>query len=83
MVAINIVAKQDDQVLPFLADKRYTFTAYKGNDAIRDAYGVNGAPTEFVIDRQGRGVTMMRLNSDERERQFGELVEKLANERGK
>ncbi len=80
MIAINIVEKQDDKVVPFLTENRYTFTPYKGNDAIKQAYGVEGAPTEFVIDRQGRGVAMIRLNSEENERRFGELVEKLANE---
>lgn len=79
-MAINIVAKQDDQIAPFLAENHYTFAAYKANDAIKQAYGVDGAPMEFVIDRTGRAVTMVRLTSDEKERAFGDLVEKLANE---
>ncbi len=80
MIAINISSKQDDQVVAFLSQNRYTFTPYKVNRAIWDAYGVDGAPMEFVIDRYGRGVTMVRLNSEERERQFGELVEQLWRE---
>ncbi len=33
---------------------------------------------EFVIDPKGQLVAMVRLMSDERERAFGELVEKLS-----
>ncbi len=80
MVAINISAKQDDQVVPFLTENHYTFTPYKANQDIRDAYGVDGAPMEFLIDRQGRAVTRVRLNSDEKERVFGDLVEQLWRE---
>jgi hypothetical protein len=77
VIAINIVAKQDDQVVPFLSENRYTFTPYKATPEMLQAYGVRGAPTEYVIDRQGRAVAMVRLNSDERERQFEQLVERL------
>ncbi len=65
-------------MLPFLADHKYTFVAYRANRAIIDAYGVEGAPTEYVIDRKGKVVAMIRLNSDDREQAFGELVEKLS-----
>ncbi len=78
MIAINIVERQDDQVLPFLAEHKYTFTAYKANRSIMEAYGVDGAPMEFVIDPKGQLVAMIRLSSDEREQAFGELVEKLS-----
>ncbi len=77
VLAVNIVAKQDEMVLPFLNENRYTFTAFKGTPDILQAYNVTGVPTEFVIDRQGRIVAKVRLNSDERERQFEQLVEKL------
>ncbi len=80
VVAVNISPTQDDQVVPFLAENRYTFTPYKVNAAIRRGYGVDGAPMEFVIDRSGHVVTMVRLNSEEREREFGHLVERLWNE---
>lgn len=80
MIAVNIVAKQDDQVVSFLSENHYTFTPYKVNDAIRQAYGVDGAPMEFLIDRRGGAVTMLRLSSDDMERQAGELVEQLWRE---
>ncbi len=77
VLAVNIVEKQDDLVQPFLDEKHYTFAAFKGSPDIKKAYGVGGAPTEYVIDRQGRVVAKVRLNSDDRERQFEKLVESL------
>jgi len=77
VLAVNIVETQDDLVRPFLNEHHYTFTAFKGNPDIRQAYAITGAPTEYVIDRQGRVVAKVRLNSDDRERQFEKLVESL------
>ncbi len=77
MIAINIVAKQDDDVVPFMTKNRYTFKTYKATLDVIQAYEVNGAPSEYVIDRQGRVVAMIRLNNDEKEKQFAELIEKL------
>ncbi len=78
MIAINIVPRQDDQVVPFLAQNKYTFTPYKANQSIIEAYGVEGAPMEFVIDPKGQLVKMIRLSSEQQEQAFGELVEKLS-----
>jgi len=77
VLAVNIVARQDEMVLPFLKDNGYTFTPFKGTPDIQQAYNVTGVPTEFVIDRQGRIVAKVRLSSNERERQFEQLVESL------
>ncbi len=71
------MAKQDDQVVPFLTKNGYTFRAYKATLDIIQNYEVNGAPSEYVIDRQGRVVAMVRLNSDESERRFAQLVDRL------
>ncbi len=78
MIAVNIVPRQDAQVIPFLKDHKYTFTPYKANQAIIQDYEVDGAPMEYVIDPGGKLVKMVRLNSDDNERAFGELVEKLS-----
>ena len=77
VITVNIVAKQDADVVPFLSQNHYTFRTYKANLDIVQSYSVSGAPTEYIIDRQGKVVAQVRLNSDERERQVGELVEKL------
>ena len=83
MVAVNVVAEQDEQVVPFLTENHYTFTPYKINDDIRKAYGVRGAPMEFLIDPKGGAVVMLRLSSADRERQLGEIIEQLLREPGK
>ncbi len=77
VVTVNISTKQNDQVLPFLKEKGYTFAAYKANLEVIQNYEVNGVPAEFVIDKSGRVVERIRLASDERERAFERLVEKL------
>jgi hypothetical protein len=77
VVTVNISTKQNDQVVPFLKDNRYTFPAFKANLEIMQAYEVGGVPSEFVIDPKGRLVAKIRLSSDEREQQFGKLVESL------
>ncbi len=77
MVAVNIVDKQDDQVVPFLTQHRFTFRAYRPTLEMLQAYGVRGAPTEYVLDRRGRVVAQVRLNSDANEQRFVDLVEGL------
>ncbi len=77
VVAINIVDKQDDQVVPFLTENHYTFRAYRPTLEMLQAYGVRGAPTEYVIDRQGRVVAQVRLNSEANEQRVVDLLEGL------
>jgi hypothetical protein len=83
VIAVNVVVEQDDLVQPFLAEHRYTFTAYKVNDDIRKAYEVRGAPMEFLIDPKGGAVMMLRLSSEDREQRLGEIIEQLLKESGK
>ncbi len=77
MVTVNISTKQNDQVLPFLKQNNYTFPAYRANLEVIQAYEVGGVPSEFVIDRRGKVVKMIRLANDELERQFEKLLEGL------
>ncbi len=77
VLAVNIVASQNDLVGPLLEDGRYTFTALKGTPEVKKAYGVTGAPTEFLIDPKGYIAAKVRLNSDEREARVGKMIEEL------
>ncbi len=81
VVAVNVVTEQDEDVLSFLAAHHYTFTAYRINDQIRKAYGVRGAPMEFLIDTKGGAVLQLRLSSEEREQRLGEIIEQLVSEK--
>ncbi len=57
ILAINVEPPEDDMVLPYLKHNRYGFIPLKSNwDWARENYGVRGAPTNFLIDREGRVV---------------------------
>lgn len=78
MLAVNISAKQDDLVVPFMREHAYSFTTLKSTAEVARAYSVSGVPAEFVIDPEGRLVKKVRLSTDEREREFEKLLEDLA-----
>jgi len=77
VVAVNVSSSQDDRVLPFLRENRYSFTPVRVNMDIARAYEVGGVPSEFVIDKNGRLVAEIRLNSDRRQRAFETLLDTL------
>ena len=57
ILAINLEPDEDEMVLPYLQNNRYGFLPLKSNwDWARETYGVRGAPTNFLIDRDGRMV---------------------------
>lgn len=65
-------------VVPFLTSSRYTFTAVKdADDAIQKAYKINIAPTNVLIDTDGRVVSRPVLGTDEQERWLGAWIELL------
>jgi thiol-disulfide isomerase/thioredoxin/Flp pilus assembly protein TadD len=56
-IGINVVRDQDSYVLPLVERKKYTFTPLKGTDEVTGAehgFNAKGAPTNFIIDRDGR-----------------------------
>ena len=82
MLAINSEPKQDAMVVPFLTGNGYTFTAVKDTDeAIQKAYKVGGAPTNILIDTEGRMVARPLPGNAEQERWLGAWIELLLNRR--
>lgn len=54
-LAVNTQPSQDGFVLPFLEKNNVSFTALRGSwDFARESYGVSGAPSNFLIDRDGK-----------------------------
>ncbi|MBV8251681.1 MAG: redoxin domain-containing protein [Chitinophaga sp.] len=53
-VGVNIMADQDDYVIPFVKSSKYTFTPLKDKEADRTNLPVRGAPSNFLIDQEGR-----------------------------
>lgn len=63
--------------MPFIKQNRYTVTPLKGATSMFTAYGVRSVPTEVIIDREGRAVAQVRLNNDQAEQTFQNLLENL------
>ena len=54
-VGINVVLSQDPYVVPFMRSSGYTFTPLRDNDRWAEkAYNVRGAPSNYLIDKDGR-----------------------------
>ena len=53
-VGINIVAEQDEYVIPFMKTSGYSFTPLRDVEANRHNLPVRGAPTNYLIDQNGR-----------------------------
>lgn len=78
VLGVNTLPEQDSMVVPFLTTSGYTFTAVKDADeSIQKAYKINIAPTNVLIDRDGRIVSHPVLGSAEQERWLGAWIELL------
>lgn len=53
-VAVNIAPEQDEYVIPFVKTSGYSFTVLKDREADRHNLPVRGAPSNFLIDQNGR-----------------------------
>lgn len=54
-LGINILPAQDGFVLPFLKNTHYSFIPLRGNTSFAQQYfGVQGAPENFLIDKNGK-----------------------------
>ncbi len=64
-------------VLPLLKKNGYTFTALQRTEAFKKAYPVGGAPTNYLIDTEGRIVKHPRLATIDQERWLETWIEVL------
>ncbi len=53
-LGINMVREQDDYVLPFMKSSGYSFYPLKGENDNQGNLVAKGAPTNYLIDQQGR-----------------------------
>ena len=51
---VNILRMQDDFVLPFINGTKYSFTPLGASEAIQKDYNIRYAPTNLIIDQDGR-----------------------------
>ena len=52
-IGINILPQQDNYVLPFMQNSKYSFIPIKGTKQVQKDYAVQGAPTNYLIDKNG------------------------------
>jgi thiol-disulfide isomerase/thioredoxin len=53
-VGVNVVAQQDAYVIPFMKTSGYSFIPLRDVEKNRHNLPVNGAPTNYLIDQNGR-----------------------------
>jgi thiol-disulfide isomerase/thioredoxin len=81
MLFINIVQKDDPQALPVLGQHKMNVISLKIPEdkwAVKE-YGVSGAPTNFLIDGEGRILFMPKVNNQAEVRDFEAQIEMLLN----
>ena len=71
---------EDEAVQPFVDRNEYTFTVLHADEAVQGAYGVEGIPVVYLVDRQGR-VRWHRVGfSSGGEEDIAREIEKLLDE---
>lgn len=53
-VGINVDPGQNQYVLPFMQNTKYSFIPLHGTDAVAKAYGVRGEPSNYLIGPDGK-----------------------------
>ena len=72
----------DEAVQPFVDRNEYTFTVLHADEAVQSAYGVEGIPVVYLVDRQGRArwhrVGFSSGGEEDIAREFGKLLDEPA-----
>ena len=53
-IGINVAPEQNEYVLPFMKNTKYSFIPLRGTDSVMNDYKVQGEPTNFLIDKDGK-----------------------------
>jgi hypothetical protein len=82
VLAVNLAPEEDPMVTPFLAGNGYRFIALRGDQGWASrVYRVSGAPSSFLIDKNGRVVYKPRIDSPQSARQLETEIESLVRQR--
>ncbi len=77
-LGINVMPAQNDYVLPFMKGTGYTFTPLKGEwKWAKEKFGVRGAPSNFIIDREGNIIYSDFMIDGENTRMLELMLESL------
>lgn len=81
MLLVNIVPKEDERALPVLNEHKMDVISLKIPEdkwAVKE-YGIAGAPTNFLIDSEGRILFRPRVNTAGEVRDFEAQIDMLLN----
>lgn len=77
-LGINVFPNQDDYVLPFMKGTKYSFTPLKSTSAWAEKhFGVRGAPTNFLLDKEGNIVFANFRTDQHNERTLEIMIDSL------
>jgi hypothetical protein len=83
ILSINIVPEEDEFVIPFLKGNHYGFIGLRDRDKkVKQSYKVVGAPTNFLVDPQGRVIFKPHVRDVETQRTLEMEVEALLSRVG-
>src|SRR5690606_27145127 len=72
-IGINIVHEQDPYVVPFMKQSGYSFTPVRDEPEKRGNLTARGAPTNYLIDRNGN-IIFSNFRTDEHNERTLELM---------
>ncbi|OFY44377.1 MAG: hypothetical protein A2X18_01875 [Bacteroidetes bacterium GWF2_40_14] len=81
-IGINIAAEQDEYVVPFMKSSGYSFIPLKDEEEKRGNLVAPGAPTNYLLDQNGRIIFKNFRTDDNNERVLEIMIEEIL-ERGK
>lgn len=76
-VAINIAPEQDEYVVPFVRSSGYSFTPLKDEPEKRGNLSARGAPTNYLLDRDGMIIFRNFRTDDANEKTLELMIEGL------
>ncbi|PWV56836.1 TlpA disulfide reductase family protein [Chitinophaga sp. S165] len=77
-IGVNIARQQDSYVIPFMKSSGYSFMPLKDMGANRHNLPVWGAPTNYLIDQEGRIIFKgFRVHDEESEKMLQDMIQLL------
>jgi thiol-disulfide isomerase/thioredoxin len=76
-LGINIVPEQGEYVVPFMKSSGYSFIPLKGENDKQGNLIAKGAPTNYLLDQEGRIVFKNFRTDDNNERQLELMIDEL------
>jgi thiol-disulfide isomerase/thioredoxin len=81
-LGINVLPDQDEYVLPFMKNTKFSFTPLRGtSDWAQKTYHVRGEPTNFLIDQDGKIIYSDFMINANNERMLELMIYSILNKK--